>query len=116
MMIRMRTVRRKIDRPQAQPLSAGKIRLRPAWIWTITQATAPNSGSRKLRFTDGLLVLSDCGAALARREVVGVAGVVALARWYGVVPTRVERVAAGDAPHREPAALQGAVRAERLQG
>jgi hypothetical protein len=35
----------------------------------ITHVTASNSGLRKLRLTDWLLVLSDYGAALRRREV-----------------------------------------------
>src|SRR4051812_40128324 len=110
MTIRMRTVRSKIDRPHAQPLSAGKIRLRPAWIWMIIHVTALNSGSRKLRLTDGLLVLSDCVAALVRREV---RWCLALARRHGVVPSGVEGVAAGDAAYGQPSAAQRTVRPQR---
>src|SRR5689334_17170224 len=109
MMSRMRTVRRKIDRPHAQPLSAGKIKLRPAWIWMMTHATASNSGSRKLKLTDWLLVLSDYGAAL-RREV---RGYLALARRHGVVSAGVERVAAGEAAYGQPPTAQRAVPSQR---
>src|SRR3954462_5088417 len=106
MRIRMRAVRRKIDRPHAQPLSAGKIRLRPAWIWMITHVTASNSGLRKLRLTDWLLVLSDYGATLRRREVWGC---LVPARGDGVVPTGVEGMATGDAAYGQPSAVEGAV-------
>src|SRR4051794_11208903 len=76
----------------------------------ITQATASNSGSRKLRLTDWLLVLSDYGAARGRREV---RWRFALARGHGVVSTGVKRVAAGDAAYGQPSAAQGAVPAQR---
>src|SRR6184192_304003 len=113
MRIRTRAVRRKIDRPHAQPLSAGKIRLRPAWIWMITHVTASNSGLRKLRLTDWLLVLSDYGAARGRREV---RWCLALARGYGVIPAGVEGVAAGDAAYGQPSAAQCAMGPQRLEG
>src|SRR4051812_5350018 len=113
MTIRMRTVRRKIDRSHAQPLSAGKMKLSPAWIWMITHVTASNSGSRKLRLTDRLLVLSDYVAALLRR---GVRGCRALARGHGVVPPGVEGVATSDAAHGQPSAAKRAVRPQCTQG
>src|SRR3569833_1181473 len=103
---RMKTVRRKIDRPNAQPLSAGKIKLRPAWIWMMTHATASNSGSRKRRLTDWLLVLSDYGAALLRREV---RGCLAFTWWHRVVRAGVEGVAAGVAAYGQPSAAQRGV-------
>src|SRR2546430_14617025 len=106
MMIRRRTVSRKMDRPQAQPLSAGSTRLRPAWISTMTHAMILNSGSRKLRLTDWLLVLFEDSAAVTRRAV--------CRGRHRVVPARVEGVATGETAHRQPGTADGAVRAQRL--